>query len=139
MICESEGNAVKGLKQYQAYQVETVPREDQVALLYEGARRFIDRAVLALEAGNYDEVSENVGKAQRIFAELTAALNFQAGEIAKNLERLYEYWSWRLSQGLLRKDAEAFREVAAMVGDLGAAWAEAARQVRAQRGLRADG
>jgi len=130
---------VNGLKQYKSYQVETVPPEDQVALLYEGAQRFIEKAAMALENGRYDEVSENVGKAQQVFGELSASLNFSAGEIAHNLYRLYDYWSWRLSQGLLKKDVQALREVATTVGDLAGAWAEAARQVRAQRGARANG
>lgn len=130
---------MNGLNQYRSYQVETVSPEDQIVLLYEGAQRFIDRAVVALEAGQYSEVSTNVGKAQRIFAELSGALNFEAGEIAENLYRLYDYWSWRLSQGLIKKDVAALKEVSAVVGDMTGAWAEAARQVRAQRGARISG
>lgn len=130
---------MNGLNQYRAYQVQTIPPEDQVALLYEGAQRFIDKAARALQQGQYAEVSENVGRAQQIFAELRAALNPEAGEIALNLDRLYEYWTWRLSQGLVRKDIEAFREVSATVGDMAGTWREAARQVRAQRGVRAGG
>lgn len=130
---------MNGINQYKSYRVETVAPEDQIVLLYEGAQRFIDRAAQALEDKDYAAVSLNVGKAQQIFAELTASLNFDAGEIAHNLGRLYDYWSWRLSQGLIQKDPSAFREVSATVGDMAATWAEAARQVRAQRGVRASG
>lgn len=130
---------MNGLNQYKSYQVETVAPEDQIALLYQGAQRFIDKASQALEVGNLPEVSVNVGKAQRIFSELSSVLNMDAGEIAQNLRRLYEYWTWRLSQGLIKKDLEAFREVSATVGDMAEAWADAARQVRAQRGARASG
>lgn len=130
---------MNGLNQYRSYQVETIAPEDQVAMLYEGAQRFIDKAALAMESGNFLDVSENVGKAQRIFTELSSSLNLDAGEIAKNLSQLYDYWSWRLSQGLIKKDVEAFREVSATVGDMAGAWAEAARKLRAQRGARASG
>lgn len=130
---------MNGLNQYKSYQVGTVAPEDQIALLYEGARRFIDKAAQALDLGEYVEVSTNVGKAQRIFAELSACLNFEAGEVAQNLSRLYEYWSWRLSRGLVTKDPEVLREVSVTVGDMAEAWAEAARQVRTQRGARASG
>ncbi len=130
---------VSGLNQYKTYQVQTTAPEDQVALLYEGAQRFIDKAALALQAGKYDEVSAYVGRAQQIFTELRTALNPEAGEIARNLDRLYDYWTWRLSQGLIKKDIEAFREVSGTVGDMAATWKEAARQVRAQRGARASG
>lgn len=124
---------MNGLDQYRAYRVETVSPADQIVLLYEGAQRFIDKAAIALEQERYLEVSENVGKAQTIFAELTAALNPAAGEITQNLARLYDYWTWRLSQGLVRKDVTALREVSAMVADLAGAWAEAARQIRVRR------
>lgn len=130
---------MNGLNQYRSYQVETVSPEDQIVLLYEGAKRFIDRAVMALEAQEYRDVSLNVGKAQQILAELSGALNFEAGEIAENLYRLYEYWSWRLSQGLIKKEVGALKEVSAAVGDMTEAWAEAARQVRTQRATRSLG
>lgn len=128
-----------GLNQYRAYQVDTVTPEDQVVLLYEGAQRFVERAIVALEAQEYMEVSRNVGKAQRIFAELSTALNFEAGEIAENLYRLYDYWSWRLTQGLLKKDVAALQEVSAAVADMSEAWGTAARQVRSQRGAHHGG
>lgn len=130
---------MNGLNQYRSYQVQTSAPEDQIALLYDGARRFVDQAAAAVEAQDYPLVSEKVGKAQRIFTELTAMLNFEAGEVADNLARLYEYWNWRLTQGLIHKDVEAFREVSATVADLGAAWAEAAKAVRAQRSGQALG
>lgn len=127
------------INQYKTYQVNTVTPEEQIVLLYEGAQRFIDRAAKALEEQDYAAVSLNVGKAQQIFAELAASLNFDAGEIAHNLNRLYDYWSWRLSEGLIHKNAEAFREVSAVVGDMASAWAEASKQLRAQRGVRVGG
>lgn len=123
-----------GLDQYRIYQAETVPPEDRVALLYDGTRRFVDRALRALEREDYEEVSRNVGKAQRILEELSAALNFEAGQIAENLFLLYDYWSWRLGQGLIHKDPSAFREVSAALADMHEAWVEAAKAVRAQRG-----
>lgn len=128
---------MNGLSQYRSYQVETVRPEDQIALLYQGAQRFIDRAANALEAGDLAEVSTNVGKAQRIFTELSSNLNFEAGEVAENLFRLYDYWSWRLSQGLIKKELAAFQEVSATVGEMAGAWEEAAKQLRAQRGVQA--
>ncbi len=125
---------VNALNQYRTYQVDTANREDFVALLYDGARRFTAKALSALEAGRLSEVSLYTGKAQRIFTELTVSLNYDAGEISTNLAKLYDYWSWRLSQGLIKRDPQAFREVSETLVDMHAAWVEAARQVRAARG-----
>lgn len=130
---------VNAYNQYRSYQVETASPEDQVALLYDGARRFVDKGRAAMEAGILDEASHNVGKAQAILAELSAALNLEVGEIAQNLWKLYDYWNWRLSQGLIKKDSTALQEVSAALSDMGQAWADAARQVRAQRSVRTTG
>lgn len=122
-----------GLNQYRSAETETVGPEEAIVLLYDGARRFVDQALKALETGNYEAVSRFTGKAQTIFTELSCALNLEAGEIATNLSQLYEYWNWRLGQGLMHRDPEPFREVSKVVGEMREAWADAARQVRAQR------
>lgn len=123
-----------GLNQYRSIQAETVAPEDRVALLYDGARRFVDQAAQALHEQDYEQVSHFVGKAQRILEELSGALNFDAGQMAENLFALYEYWAWRLSQGVIKKDDAAFAEVSAALMDMHGAWLEVAKQVRAQRG-----
>lgn len=118
----------------QEAQVATADPGELVAMLYDGARRFVDRAAAALAAGNYAEESRAVARAQAILAHLASTLNFEAGgEIARNLAALYDYWQWRLAQGLIRKDAAAFAEVSEALADFHATWQEAARKVRAQR------
>jgi flagellar protein FliS len=94
-----EASLLNGLNPYRKLQQEATTPEDSVALVYDGARLLVDQALAALEAKNYEAMSLHTGKAQMVFSELTASLNFDAGEIAKNLSQLYEYWGWRLSQG----------------------------------------
>lgn len=124
---------------YRNAELDTASPEDSVALLYDGARRFIDQGIIALQKSDYEETNKQISKAQRILTELAAALNFDAGPIAQDLLRLYDYWFWRLGQGVIHKDPEMFREVSAVLADMRDAWAQAARQVRAERGLRAHG
>ena len=121
------------LEAYQGYQVQTASPGEKVALLFEGARRFADLALKELEAGRLDQVSLYTAKAQRILEELALSLDPETGEIAQNLDRLYEYWRWRLGQGLIRKDGNAFREVSQALGDMAETWREAARIVKAQQ------
>ncbi|HWI63605.1 MAG TPA: flagellar export chaperone FliS [Symbiobacteriaceae bacterium] len=129
-----------GYNQYKSLQVATSSREDLVAMLYDGARRFTDLARVALQAKQYEQVAVNVGKAQRILTELSVTLNFEVGgEMARNLEKLYEYWSWRLGQGLMHKDGKCFDEVSAVLSDMHEVWVEAAKQVKASRAAVAHG
>ena len=127
------------VNQYRSSQAETAGPEERVVLLYDGARRFTDQALKALRNGNYEAVSSYTGKAQRILEEFLATLNFDAGEVAQNLARLYEYWIWRLSQGLIHKDEAAYTEVSAALMEMHDAWAEAARKVRIDREARSVG
>lgn len=127
------------MNQYRSYQAETAGPEERVVLLYDGARRFTDQALQGLRSGNYEAVSLYTGKAQRILEEFLTTLNFDAGEIAENLAKLYEYWIWRLSQGLIHKDEAAFAEVSAALMEMHDAWAEAAKKVRTDRGARSVG
>jgi flagellar protein FliS len=130
---------VNSLQQYRSYQTETVGPEEQIALLYGGAVRFIEQALVRLEAGDPEGVSRSIGKAQEILSELSACLDLSVGEVAQNLFQLYDYWTRRLSQGLIHQDAAAFREVSAALSDMQEAWAQAARSVRAQRAVAAGG
>lgn len=131
---------MNALNQYRSYQAETASREDVVIMLYDGARRFTDLAMAALHVPDYEKVSLNTGKAQRILAELQCTLNMeQGGEIAQSLDKLYEYWQWRLGQGLMKQESAAFAEVSAALADMREAWADAARQVKAMRGGRVSG
>jgi flagellar protein FliS len=134
-----EASLLNGLNPYRKLQQEATTPEDSVALVYDGARLLVDQALAALEAKNYEAMSLHTGKAQMVFSELTASLNFDAGEIAKNLSQLYEYWGWRLSQGLIHKDPAPFREVSQVLSEMRDAWADAARQMRMQRAVRVGG
>jgi flagellar protein FliS len=131
--------ALQRVNQYRSYQTETAGPEERVVLLYDGARRFTDQALQALRNGNFEAVGTYTGKAQRILEEFLTTLNFDAGEVAENLAKLYEYWIWRLSQGLIHKDEAAFAEVSAALVEMHAAWAEAARKVRIDREARSVG
>lgn len=130
---------MNGHDRYMSYQVETAGPEERVVLMYDGARRFVNLASAALESGRLDVASANVGKAQRILLELSTALDMSQGELPRSLFSLYEYWSWRLTQGVTGRDPGPLHEVSAALLDLGEAWAEAARQVRALRPARSLG
>lgn len=120
--------------------MDTSGPEDRVVLLYDGARRFVDLALSAWEAEDREQARVNVGKAQRIFAELSSTLNHEVGgELSRNLEKLYDYWSWRLSQGLLNQESQAFGEVSATLVEMTDTWREAAQQVKVMRGAQAVG
>lgn len=114
--------------QYQRVQTETSTPGQLVLLLYQGCVRFVQRGRLALDAQDYDTARISLLRAQDIVAELMGSLNLEAGDLAQNLLRLYEYMHRRLVQANIRHDSAAALEVEELVRSLLPAWEEAVRQ-----------
>jgi len=114
--------------QYQRAQVETSTPGQLVVLLYEGCLRFTQRGRTALEGQDFEASRASFLRAQDIVAELMGGLNMDAGEIAANLLRLYEYMYQRLVVANVKRDATAAREVEDMVRSLLPAWEEAVKK-----------
>ncbi|HCJ79366.1 MAG TPA: flagellar export chaperone FliS [Desulfotomaculum sp.] len=111
---------------YAQNKVTTAPPEKLVLMLYEEALNFIAQAKQALEAGNLAKTNYFLGCSQKILNELRASLNFEAGEIAFNLERIYEYLNFRLMQANVKKDAKVLTEVVELLTEIKGAWAKSA-------------
>lgn len=118
--------------QYRQTQVQTAPPEQLVLMLYDGAIRFLEQARTLMQAGR--EAGDQLGRAQDILIELMGALNLQAGPIAENLFRLYEYYLARLVKAYAARDASLVLEVIQHLRELREAWAAAAVQYRAEQG-----
>jgi flagellar protein FliS len=115
---------------YQQNSVTTAPPEKLVLMLYDGALRFIAEGKGAIERGELSRANASLGNAQKILNELRIGLNLQAGEIAGNLERLYEYINYRLIQANIKKDPQILTEVAELLSEIRAAWAQGVCRVK---------
>lgn len=115
---------------YQAYQqnqVMTAPPEKLVAMLYEGAVRFLNQAAKACQERKTEETHRNLVKAQAIIAELMSNVNRDTGEIGENLFRLYDFMYHRLIEANIKKDVQMILEVKELVESLKETWQEAIR------------
>ena len=122
------------LAQYQRVQAETASPGQLVVMMYEGCVRFIVRARTALAAQDFDTARVSLLRAQDIIAELIGSLNLEAGDVAANLLRLYEYMHRRLVVANIRRDDAAAAEVEGLLRSLLPAWQEAVRQNAQARG-----
>ena len=97
---------------YQTVQATTADSGKLVLLLFDGAVRFLTRAQLRLAAGDIGQFAQSVTRAEAIIAELRSSLNHeQGGEVAENLERLYEFMLLHLSQGLIARSGKHVEQV----------------------------
>lgn len=112
---------------YQAYrqtQVSTASQGELLLMLFDGAIRFARQAKEHLAEGDLEQVNDKLIRSQAIVNELSLALNFDAGEIAENLERLYDYIYQLLVQANISKDSEKIDSAVKMLDELRDTWAQ---------------
>lgn len=111
-------------KTYLKNEIEGATKGKLVLLLYDGAIKFINMAIKAIEDKNIVDAHENIIKAENIFYELLSTLNMEAGEIAENLFKLYDFCIWQLIEANKSKDSEKLTPVLGITKTLRDAWKE---------------
>lgn len=110
---------------YQAYkktQVQTADQGRLVLMCYDGTINFLRRAQKAHAEKNIVSRNEFLTKAQNVLWELINGLNFQAGEIAYNLESLYNYMIRRILDSQFTDSVEPVNEVITHLQELEESW-----------------
>ena len=94
-----------------------------VVLLYEAAIKFLKQSLIEMEAGRFAEKGQRINKAVDVICELRNSLDMNAGgDIAKNLESLYDFMVRHLICVDKVEQAQRIREVIAILQDLNEAW-----------------
>ena len=118
----------RGISAYQSVAMTTAETRDPhelVKLLFVGLTDRIAMARAALEKGDREARAVAVTKAQKILFGLRDSLDFEAGgELALNLDSLYDYCLRRLVNAHAREDDEIFAEVMELMVSIREAWKE---------------
>ncbi|WP_324780798.1 flagellar export chaperone FliS [Thiobacillus sedimenti] len=103
-----------------------------IVMLYEGAELSVRLAIQHIEQGDLAKKSAAISKASAIILEgLRAALDRkQGGEIAEQLDALYDYMLKRLALAHLNNQTAPLEEVLGLLRELRDAW----QQIGAPRG-----
>ena len=113
---------------YQQTKVETSSPLHLVVMLYDGAIRFANQAIQAMNQKDITKTNESLKRVQDIVDELMVSLNPEAGEIAQNLCQLYEYMNYRLIQANISKNSAELEDVVKILSVLRSGWAELEKQ-----------
>lgn len=112
-----------GAGQYRQTQVTTVDKGRLIILLYEGAIKFLREAAIAQQSGDIPGKANFINRALDIINELSQSLNMnEGGEIAANLQRIYQFWVDHLIKAKISRDAAGLDDVIAMMSSLVEAW-----------------
>lgn len=109
---------------YTKVDVETASQGKLIVMLFNGAIKRAEEAKRQLERGKTEGVHNNLIRSQDIIAELRGALNMQAGEIARNLDRIYEYFQHLLITANVKKNASHIEEFIGLMVEMRDTWQE---------------
>ncbi len=107
---------------------ETMPKDElspyqAVCYLLDGAAKHLAAARLAVKEGNVAERGQAVGSSLSILGVLQASLDKeQGGEIAVNLDALYDYMVKRLARVPFEPEAQSLDEVIEILDGIRQAW-----------------
>ena len=116
-------NNASGYNQYQKQKIMTATPAELTLMLYEGAIKFINVAIMAIGKKDIMKAHDNIMKAQRIIEEFRATLNFKY-PVAKDFDTVYEYILNRLIQANLKKDPEILEECLVHLRGMRDTWKE---------------
>lgn len=120
-------NAMTALKQYQtvntqAQAVDASPHR-LIQMLMEGGLSRLAQARGAMERGQVAMKGELIGKAIGIIGGLREGLDLQrGGEVAANLDRLYEYMISRLFEANLHNSVAPLEEITGLLRNVKNGW-----------------
>lgn len=116
-------NNASGYEAYQRQKILTATPAELTLMLYDGAIKFLNMAIMAIEKKDYEKAHNNITKTQRIIDEFRATLNFKY-PIAAEFEKVYEYISRRLVWANVKKDIEIIEECLGHLRGMRDTWKE---------------
>lgn len=110
-------------KAYGNNRVETATQAELTLMLYEGAVKFCNIAIVALEKKDYEKTNTNIQKCRNIIVELTSTLNMKY-PVAQDFKRMYDYIFALLTEANLNKDMELLERALGELRDMRDIWKE---------------
>lgn len=110
---------------YKQNQVLNATPKKLVILLYEGAIKNLKLAELSADEKKIEATGNALIKAQNIISELMNTLDFEnGGEVAQNLNQLYDYLISELIKANVSKESEDIKRSRVMLEELRDTWIE---------------
>lgn len=109
--------------QYNNNKVLTASPAELTLLLYEGAIKFCNIAIMGLEENNIQKTHDNIKKAQAIIEELQATLN-HSYKVAEDFDNVYRYIYDLLVQANVHKDKEILEHALNEIRGMRDTWKE---------------
>lgn len=114
-------NAAQTAEYYRRQQILTATPEQLTLMLYNGALKFINEGIKAMQEKKYEESNNKFIRVQNILSELQVTLKMEY-EISTNLYALYDYSKRCLIEGNINDDLVKIDEAKEIITELRNAW-----------------
>ena len=115
----------KPAEQYLTQRINGASPEQLVAMLLEGAQKFLIQAITATRNRDIATKARMVNKVSSILEELTIRLNHEeGGELVTNLTRIYEWWLRELFDASQKNEPERLVFIGTQIAEMRATWNE---------------
>jgi len=121
-----------GYNQYMRSKILTASKPELTLMLYDGAIKFCNMAVMCIEKKDIPGAHTNIKKTEAIIEEFLATLNYDY-EVANDFKKVYEYVYDRLVEANLKKDTDILNEVLGHLRVMRDTWKEVMRTGNAQK------
>jgi len=116
---------------YQNSKVLTASGADLTLMLYEGAIKFCNIALMAMEKNDIAKVNVNIQKAEKVITELQVTLD-RRYPVANDFDNVYKYIQGKLFQANIKKDPELLEEALKQIRDMRDIWKQVMTTARAK-------
>lgn len=123
-------NNAEGYNAYLRSKVMTATPAELTLMLYEGAIKFVNKAIMSIEKDDVMGAHNNLMKTQRIIEELRASLDHKY-PVAKEFDTVYECILRRLVEANIKKDKDILEEVLEHLRTMRDTWKEVMKNANA--------
>jgi flagellar protein FliS len=104
--------------------VYTASKEELTLMLYEGAIKFCNQAVIAMEKKEYEKTNNLIQRVEDIIREFQITLNYKY-DVSNTFNDMYNYMYNRLVEANMKQDLDMLNEVLDLLRDFRDLWKQA--------------
>lgn len=97
--------------------------EQQAGLLMEAGQRHLGKAIKAMEQNQHSVVAQSLDRVAAVITEAAFRLDHEGGgELAKNLLKVYDWWTSQILEASKTREPSKLRVVSNHMGEIRQAW-----------------
>lgn len=117
------------MQQYNRSRILTASPAELTLLLYDGAIKFCNLAIVAIEKKDIPAAHTNIVKVEKIIEEFRSTLN-RDYPVAEDFDRVYCYLLRRLQDANVKKDIEIINEILEHLRSMRDTWKQVMQQTK---------